>query len=202
MRLLSSFVIFLGSVYSKLHSACRDNSLILTIPYPTEITEKEVLKFDAGNCTSWGEKSEGFDFEYDTDLKAANLTIPIPHCNLKTDLYETPVTRAASLYRPTANVTFGKTIKGHDLIFRHMPIAAECGEKTKYKVQFSYDGIQSADTDDCQLVDGVCIFDDIDDKNTFEFLEYESDKYEKVATEETRAKFAGEMRLSVIIYKA
>ena len=63
----------------------------------------------------------------------------IPHCNLKKDLYDTPVTtRAATFYRPTANVTFGTQINGQDLIFRHMPIAAECGEKTTYKVQFNY----------------------------------------------------------------
>ena len=192
MRLITTLSIITVSVYSKLHSACQNDNLILTIPYPSVITKNEILKLGAGNCTSWGEKNDGFEFEYDTNLKAANLTIPILHCNLKTDLYEVPVTRTASLYRPTANITFGKTIQGHEFIFRHMPIAAECGEKTKYKVQFNYNGIQSTDTDDCQLVDEVCVFDSTDDKNTFQLIEYESEKYEKVA-EETRAKFAGEI---------
>ena len=181
-------------VHSKLHSTCVDDNLILTIPYPSEITKDDVLKFSAGDCVQWGEESDGFDFNYDNDLKAANLTVPIQFCNLKKDLYETPITtRAASFYRPTANVTFGREINGQELIFRSMPIAAECGEKTTYKVQFNYNGIESTDKEECEEIDGACVFPAYDDEYVFSMSEFESDKYENVATDETRAKFAGEM---------
>ena len=66
---------------------------------------------------------------------------------MREDLYEIPITSKLEananstlvrngLYLPTANITFGHSVYGVDFVFKNMLIAAECGMKTSYEVEF------------------------------------------------------------------
>ena len=127
--------------------------LVIKIPYPDERTA-QLLSLDAGDCniTNYGGSTTWA-------AGVATINIPIEACNMKDELYSTPVaTRNGGLYRPTATVTFGQRIGDMEVIFRRLPIAAECGTRTSYTVGFNYNNVTSVDTDDCTIVDGVCVF--------------------------------------------
>ena len=139
-------------VYSKLKSTC-DNAgtdLVINIPYEDEASAT-ILYFNSGTCVEWGNETTGFYKGYNDEDKTVDLIIPIEHCNLRTNLYDTSVlTRTSEYYRPTANITFGITTDdGKDLIFREMLIAAECIDSQKeFTVKFSYDDIKPADKEE------------------------------------------------------
>ena len=78
---------------------------------------------------------------------------------------------------PTANITYGTQIGNHDIIYRSLAIAAECGFQTEYEVEFEYKDIKSYDEDSIDDEDGGYIDDDgtfimpsFDDKFEFEFI--------------------------------
>ena len=127
--------------------------LVIKIPYPDERTAK-LLSLEAGDCDV---NNYGGSMTWAAGV--ATLLIPIDACAMRGELYGTPVVaRSYGLYRPTATVTFGQRIGDTDLIFRSLPIAAECGKKTSYKVEFNYNNIAATDTEDCTIIDGVCVF--------------------------------------------
>ena len=179
----------------RLSSTCENDNLVIDIPYPDEATA-QLLYLQAGTCD---QTNYGGSLTYDSANSVAKVSIPISSCGLKGELYGTPVTERSSfgLYRPTANITFGNTISGHDVIFRNMHIAAECGTRTSYTVEFNYDDIKSSDTEGCQEHDGVCVFPAYEDAVQFSIEEYTDDKFDTVINEDAgnmdlRAKLAGE----------
>jgi len=128
-------------------------NLVLEIPYPDERTAK-LLSLEAGDCDA---TNYGGSLTWAAGI--ATVKIPIDSCNMRGELYGTPVVaRSYGLYRPTATVTFGQRVGEMDVIFRSLPIAAECGKKTSYTVEFNYNNVTAADTEDCTIIDGVCVF--------------------------------------------
>ena len=111
----------------------------------------------AGTCNENDYESLGGDIDSSNDM--VKIWIPIDACNMRGDLYHTPkVTKSYSLNLPTATVTFGTNIGGTDVIFRKLPIAAECGSKTSYTVKFDYNNLTQVEADGCTVVGDVCVF--------------------------------------------
>ena len=193
MKLAKLGLVSILPIYAKLSSTCENDNLILDIPYPDKRTAK-LLFLDAGTCD---QDNYGGSLVYDENTSMAKVTIPISSCGLKDELYGEPVSTRLGLYRPTANVTFGENIKGANLIFRNMHIAAECGTKTTYQVEFNYDAISSVDKDGCQEHDGVCVFPAYGDEIEFAIKEYTDESFTEEINDENgnqdqRAKLAGQ----------
>jgi len=160
--------------------------LVIKIPYPDERTAK-LLSLEAGDCDV---NNYGGSMTWAAGV--ATLSIPIDDCAMRGELYGTPVTtRSYGLYRPTATVTFGQRMGDVDVVFRSLPIAAECGKKTSYTVEFNYNNVTSADTEGCTIVNGVCVFPAYGDDAKFEIKEYTDDNFNVEVDENTRARIAG-----------
>jgi len=160
--------------------------LVIKIPYPDERTAK-LLSLEAGDCDV---NNYGGSMTWAAGV--ATLLIPIDACAMRGELYGTPVVaRSYGLYRPTATVTFGHKMGDVDVVFRTLPIAAECGKKTSYTVEFNYNNVTSADTEGCTIVDGVCVFPAYGDDAKFEIKEYTDDNFNVEVNENTRARMAG-----------
>lgn len=91
---------------------------------------------------------------------------------------------ALGLYRPEADVTFGSMIAGQEIVLRKMKIAAECGTPSSFKIEFSYEGIETASADDfdtagCTMVNDTCVMPSYDVPFTFELLEFTDDTGKK-----------------------
>jgi len=161
-------------------------NLVIEIPYPDERTAL-LLSLEAGDCDATNYRGS---VTWASDV--ATVTIPIDACNMRGELYGTPVVaRSYGLYRPTATVTFGQRIGEMDVIFRSLPIAAECGKKTSYTVEFNYNNVTSADTEDCTIIDGVCVFPAYTDDAVFAIKEYTDDTSLVEVGENNRANVAG-----------
>jgi len=161
-------------------------NLVIKIPYPDERTAK-LLSLEAGDCDV---NNYGGSMTWAAGV--ATLLIPIDACAMRGELYGTPVVaRSYGLYRPTATVTFGHKMGDVDVVFRTLPIAAECGKKTSYTVEFNYNNVTSADTEGCTIVDGVCVFPAYGDDAKFEIKEYTDDNFNVEVNENTRARMAG-----------
>ena len=90
-------------------------------------------------------------------------------------------------------MTLGTIIGGVEIVFKNTIVSAECGMKTAYKVVFNYTDIESnPDGDDCQKLNGNCIFPSYEDDIIFSFAEYTNTDYNVKVTAENRAKLAGE----------
>lgn len=175
-----------------LNSDCVDDNLVITIPVDNE-QMSNVLRLSAGNCTE-SNIPRGLEnaVSYDSDNKAVVISIPIDACDMKKDLYNTPVIRAANaLYRPTANVTLGHTFNDLEMVFQNLHIAAECGMKTIYEVDFVYNVEHGAEDEGCTMVDDVCVFPGAKDDVRFEFTEFISDDYKTPVNDTTRASKPG-----------
>ena len=89
-----------------------DQNLVLRIPYPPEVHNK-VISFSAGSCNSnWNElEQNGASKTYDQHNQQIVVSFPIEYCDLKSDLYEDPVTSRAGFYRNKVSLAFGTTEK-------------------------------------------------------------------------------------------
>jgi len=175
----------------KLGATCQTGTdgvekLVIEIPYPDERTAK-LLSLEAGDCDV---NNYGGSMTWAAGV--ATLLIPIDDCAMRDELYGTPVVaRSYGLYRPTATVTFGHKMDDLDVVFRSLPIAAECGMKTSYTVKFDYNNVTSADTEGCTIVNGVCVFPAYGDDAKFEIKEYTDDNFNVEVDNDTRARYAG-----------
>jgi len=163
-------------------------NLVLEIPYPDE-RSAQLLTLDAGDCDA---SNYGGSLNWANGI--ATVTIPIDACNMRGTLYSTPsVSRSANygLYKPTATVVFGKKLGDVPIIFRSLPIAAECGTRTSYTVNFDYSNITTADTTGCEMVGNVCVFPSYGDEATFEIKEYTDDNFNVEVDNSTRSYIAG-----------
>merc|ERR1712167_277786 len=137
-----------------LNSTCHGDTLVIDVPLPEKSTAK-LLYLTAGNCTLANYNATIRDsyttqglktFDYDETTKHAKLIIPVKACGLEANHYGRPITtRSGGLYRRTANITFGQTFgegdNSIDIIFRNLVVAAECGKRTTYTIEFNYNNI-------------------------------------------------------------
>jgi len=169
--------------------------LVIDIPYPGA-DKANILALAAGTCDEISfltAANDGGRKDVGVDEDMVHLVIPIDACGIRGDVYKIPtVTRSFGLIKPTANVTFGQNIAGQDVIFRYLPIAAECGTRTSYTVEFEYNDVKSADTEGCTDVDGVCVFPAYGEEATFAIKEYTSNDYDVEVDDTNRARTAGE----------
>ena len=173
---------------AKLNSDCLGDNLVISIPLQDE-KMANILDLSAGNCTHDnipGGIEDAIVFDEDENL--GKLSIPIEECGLKEELYKDPKTELRSkeqFYMPTANVTLGQEHDGVDLLFKQYYIAAECGFRTTYDVEFKYNVEYDEDEEeDCQMIDGICVFPAWHADAEFVIVEFDSDEYDEEAEED------------------
>jgi hypothetical protein len=193
VSIAASLFFFKNGVSTKLNTNCVGDNLVITVPAESS-SMSNVLKLAAGTCTHQN-IPDGIEnaVSYDNSTKAINVKIPITACDMKKDLYNQTVLKASnSLFRPTANITFGSTFNNLEMIFMDLHIAAECGMKTIYPVDFVYN-IDSGEADsDCTMIGDVCVFPGHEESVKFKFQEYTSEDYDTVVTNKTQAQKPGE----------
>ena len=194
-------IVFFSIVNSqKLNSKCvgeTNPNLVIEIPYPDK-KSTNLLHLHAGSCDQTDFEQFGGSLVYISDLSLAKLTIPIDACNMRSaHFYGKPVTSRFSnfgLYRPTANVTLGASIYGAEVVFKNVVVSAECGFKTIYQIGFEYDVTTSdSENQDCQKVDGHCVFPSYTNGTSFEIKEYTNSVFDVEVTEQNRVRLAGEI---------
>jgi hypothetical protein len=177
----------------ELGSMCQNGDLIISIPHPDEKTAS-LLFLDAGTCDQ--DNFQG-SITYDHDTQRAEVSIPIDHCNLREELYGTPITTRKSsigLYTPTANITLGSTLEGGlEIIFKSIMVAAECGTRTTYGVSFEYNVTTADQSSDCQKIDGHCVFPSYEDNIQLEITEFTNDTFLEEVNADNRQNIAGEI---------
>jgi len=78
-----------------------------------------------------------------------------------------------------------------EMVFQNLHIAAECGMKTIYEVDFVYNIEHGSEDEGCTMVDDVCVFPGAKDDVRFEFTEFTSDDYKTPVNDTTRASKPG-----------
>ena len=171
--------------------------LVIEIPYP-EAQKANILYLEAGSCDATNYISSGGNMTT-SDNNVVTISIPIDACDIRGVVYQTPtVARSYGLIKPTATVTFGQNIGGMDVIFRKLPIAAECGTRTSYTVKFDYKDVTQVDADGCTIVDDVCVFPAYGDEAKFVIKEYTNSDFDvevddtNIDETDNRASVAGE----------
>ena len=193
-----SLVFLTGSQYNaqKLSSDCRNDELIISVPLK-DPKMANILMLSAGNCTD-DNIPGGIDevLTYDEVAQIADIAIPILECDLKKDLYADPVTEPRSgkyYFMPSANVTLGYEHNGVEIVYRHFHIAAECGLRKSYEVDFKYDIKEDEEEkEDCQYVDGICVFPAYEEDAGFKIVEFDSKYDEEIDYDEDRKRRPGD----------
>ena len=204
MNFLAIVVFFILTVNSsKLNSECKGDSsspnFVIEIPHPDEKTAN-LLHLHSGSCDQTNFKQFGGSSVYHVDSSTIEITIPILACDLKNSVYGFPVTSKPGsmdndfgLYMPKANITIGNMLNGREIVFKNVLVTAECGVKTTYRVGFEYIEVTTAEgPDNCQKIDGKCVFPSFDESVVFEIKEYTDNNFLTKVTSENRAKIAGQ----------
>ena len=166
--------------------------LVIEIPYP-EAQNANILHLEAGSCSASNYISLGGNMTTSNN-NMVTISLPIDACDIRGNVYQVPTvnkTRSYGLIKPTATVTFGQNIGGMDIIFRKLPIAAECGTRTSYTVKFDYKDVTQVDADGCTIVDDVCVFPAYGDEAKFEIKEYTNSDFDVEVDSTNRASVAG-----------
>ena len=154
---------------SKLDGRCEgDNespNFIVEIPHPDEKTAS-LLYLHAGTCDQTSFEQFGGSLVYNDSSLTVEITIPVVACGIREVDF--------GVYQAKANVTLGANINGLEIVFKNVLVRAECGVKTTYQVGYEYQGITTADDEnqDCQKIDGTCVFPSYDDNVVLEIKEY------------------------------
>ena len=190
MRLLGIVAcLVLTTNSSTLNGKCEgDNSapnLVVEIPHPDAKSAK-LLHLKAGKCDEISFKEFGGGSVFNEFKNIVEVTIPIVACGMRESVYH-------GLYQATANVTLGTHWNGQKFVFRNVIVTAECGVKTTYHVNFDYQNITTQQSDqDCQLIDGSCIFPSYDEIVELEIKEYTDSGFNTEVTTENRLSIAGQ----------
>ena len=189
MKLLAIIVCLISTMNSnKLNSECKGDSsaplLVVEIPH-SDSKSANLLHFQAGNCDETSFEEFGGTFVFNEVESIVELTIPIVPCGIRES-------RDFGLYHATANVTLGASLNGLDIVFQNVYVIAECGVQTTYQVGFEYQNIETHEQNqDCQKIDGNCVYPSFDDNTVLEIKEYTDNNFTTEVVPETRAKIAG-----------
>ena len=125
---------------SEYSSSCSDDGkLVIRIPYSNEKIS-DLLNFNAGTCSGFGESSENHLYHFDGDTNHVVLSVDIEACGLSQILTDQPqLTRTTgSYFMATANVSIGAVLDGHEVSFYNEVVGAECGYQKEYTIEFDY----------------------------------------------------------------
>lgn len=178
---------------------CDDETINFRIEIPKE--QSTILRMKAGNCI---ENDGHSTTTYDDETGELTLSLPYEKCELKVYDHDQKYTERTGYhyFSTTIEVTFGN--KANDVFnfeFQKIILAAQCGTKTKYEVEFDY--AVNRGPEECQsnaqLHAGACVFFGPDNIANFKLVEYADNTFTEKATDVTKQTVSGnEIHLGIV----